>query len=173
MIVGGAASSISLPLSQCVVPPNVNGPVALYITSDDQPLANNVRDQATDKLIAGPTMAYIDIVPEQLASFARTGSAGSSGSSSGSASPAASTETSVTTITPEQASSVLSSATATDAAATASGTASAASPAATASNNSASGSTSVVLAPGGPNMYTGPVSGGSLTVLGWSAVPAA
>ena len=78
-MLGGAPFSIALPFDQCVVPANVNGPVALYITSDGQPLANNVYDQAADKIIAGPTMAYIDTVPEQLASLAlrhymRTGS---------------------------------------------------------------------------------------------------
>ena len=105
MLVGGAAFAIALPFDQCVVPDGINGPVALFITSDSQPLANNVRDQATDKIIAGPTMAFIDTVPEVLAQFARTGS-----SSAGTPTVSGSTSTSTETLTPAEASAVLSSA---------------------------------------------------------------
>lgn len=187
MMLGGAPFSIPLPFDQCIVPANVNGPVALYITSDGQPLANNIRDQASNSIVAGPTMVFIDIITEELGTLARPSGAalsngsGSSSSSSATASAAASTSSSVTTITPDQASSILASVepsatlTVSDsaaAAATATGTGSAAAAAATAgSNNAASGSTSVVLAPGGPNMYTGPTGDGSLTVVGWSTVP--
>ena len=75
MLVGGAPFSIALPFSQCVVPDGINGPVAIFITSDAQPLNNNIRDQATDKIIAGPTMAFIDTSPEMISSLARGGSA--------------------------------------------------------------------------------------------------
>lgn len=170
MMLGGAPFSIALPFSQCVVPQGVNGPVALFITSDGQPLANNIRDQATNSIVAGPTMAYIDTVPEMLGSLARPsgGSSDSSSSGSSTASASAVTSSSVTTITPDQASSIIASAqptgTLTVSAAAATATA------ASGNNNAASGSTSVVLAPGGPNMYTGPSSDGSVTILGWSSV---
>jgi hypothetical protein len=85
MMVGGASFAIVLPFQQCVVPSGIDGPVAIYVTSDAQPLANNIRDQATNSLVAGPTMAFIDTVPQDLASLAITGSAPSgSGSNSSS-----------------------------------------------------------------------------------------
>ena len=144
MMVGGASFAITLPYEQCIVPDKIDGPVALYVTSDSQPLANNIRDQATNTIVAGPTMAFIDTVPQDLASLAITGSAPSgSGSNSTSTSvppPDASvssalptdsaaatatatdsavvgSSTSLTTILPDVASSIISSAQATDAAA--------------------------------------------------------
>ncbi|GJE84748.1 ferritin-like domain-containing protein [Phanerochaete sordida] len=187
MMLGGAPFAIALPYNQCVVPAGVNGPVAIYVTSDGQPLANNIRDQATNSLLAGPTMAYIDTVPEALSALVRTSAGAPAAASaapadgSSTASASASTSTTVTTITPDQASSILASASpspttlvvppasSTDAAAAA-----AAAPSApVAANNAASGATSVVLAPGGPNMYTGPVSNGALDVIGWTTVQAA
>jgi len=74
MIVGGAVNSISLPMGQCVVPATVNGPVAIWITTDSQPVLNNVVDRDTSKeLVAGPTMAFIDAKQEALSGLVRTG----------------------------------------------------------------------------------------------------
>ncbi|CAL1702102.1 unnamed protein product [Somion occarium] len=87
MLVGGAPFAVVLPMSACVVPDGINGPVAIFVTSDAQPLNNNVRDQATDKLIAGPTMAFIDTKPEMIGQLARGGgSSASASAASGSAS---------------------------------------------------------------------------------------
>jgi len=72
MLVGGLPFTISLPLSQCVVPDGISGPVALWVTSDSQPLVNNPRDRAVDKLIAGPTIAFLDTQPQILGQMART-----------------------------------------------------------------------------------------------------
>jgi len=72
MVIGGLPSSISLPLSQCVVPADVNGPVALWVTSDDQPLANSPIIRAVDKQVAGPTMIFVDTKPQLLGQLART-----------------------------------------------------------------------------------------------------
>ena len=146
MLIGGSPFAIVLPFSQCVVPSGINGPVAVFITSDQQPLANNVRDQATDKIIAGPTMAFIDTKPEMISQMVRNGSKnGQQGS--------AISSTSTQTITPAEASALISSASAT---ATAS-----ASAATVAVNNAA----------GGPNGFT--VTVGPITVQGWSTVPKA
>lgn len=93
MMVGGLAFSISLPISQCVVPNGVNGPVALWITSDSQPLINNPIDRATDKQVAGPTIAFIDSQPQLLGQMVRT--------------PASAPPPTPTTITLEQASSLI------------------------------------------------------------------
>ena len=143
MLIGGSPFAIVLPFNQCVVPSGINGPVAVFITSDQQPLANNVRDQATDKIIAGPTMAFIDTKPEMISQMVRKGSNNGAAISS----------TSTQTITPAEASALISSASAT---ATAS-----ASAATVAVNNAA----------GGPNGFTGTV--GPITVQGWSTVPKA
>jgi len=72
MLVGNSSFSIALPLSQCVVPDGINGPVALFVTSDSQPLINNPIDRAVDKLVAGPTIAFVDTQPQLLGQMART-----------------------------------------------------------------------------------------------------
>ncbi|KIY63612.1 hypothetical protein CYLTODRAFT_402955 [Cylindrobasidium torrendii FP15055 ss-10] len=102
MMVGGAANSINLPMGECVVPEGINGPVALWITSDSQPLINNVRDRATNKQIAGPTIAYIDTKPQFIGQLARMGVATATQTDSASVS--------TTTISNDQASSILQSA---------------------------------------------------------------
>jgi hypothetical protein len=166
MLIGGASNSIALPFKQCVVPEGINGPVAIFITSDGNPLINNVRDRASDKLIAGPTMAFIDTQPQVLPQLAR-GSGGGAG---------AATTTATSTISPAEASSIISSATATDASAatsaatdvSASATGSAAAPAATSNQNSAGASASAPAVPGTPNTFTGPSPDGKITVLGWN-----
>jgi len=154
MLVGGAPFAIVLPFNQCVVPDGIEGPVAIFVTSDGQPLNNNIRDQATTQLIAGPTMAFIDTKKEDISQLAITGTvSGSSGSSpapAGSDAPTATTlsSSSVQTITPAQASAIIVSAGAVP----------------TGSSNA------VVSTPGGPDLSTG--TSGALTVSGWSAVPA-
>ncbi|KAJ7725066.1 ferritin-like domain-containing protein [Mycena metata] len=102
MMVGGAPFSINLPLASCNVPQGINGPVALWITSDQQPLANNVVDRATTQQVAGPAILFIDSQPEMLGAMVRGSSSGSAGSS-----------TSTTTISPDQASSIIAGAAAT------------------------------------------------------------
>ena len=94
MMVGGASFSITLPYEQCVVPSGINGPVALYVTSDSQPLANNIRDQATNSVVAGPTMAFIDTQKQLLSQLALA----ASGSGNNSANDGTTTAT-ITTIT--------------------------------------------------------------------------
>jgi hypothetical protein len=96
MLVGGLPFTITLPLSECVVPDGINGPVALWVTSDLQPLINNPRDRAVDKLVAGPTIAFIDTKPQILGQLAR---------SLGGAPP-----TVTDTITPDEATKILSAA---------------------------------------------------------------
>jgi len=72
MLVGGLPFTITLPFSQCTVPDGINGPVALWVTSDPQPLLNDPVDRATDKLVAGPTVAFIDSKPQILGQMARS-----------------------------------------------------------------------------------------------------
>jgi hypothetical protein len=99
MMIGGQATSIPLPLNQCVVPQGINGPVAIFVTSDGQPLLNDVKNRASSQLVAGPALAFIDTKPQALAQLLRSGSGGSNNGSS--------TTTSTKTISPAEASSVI------------------------------------------------------------------
>jgi hypothetical protein len=100
MIAGGMPFALNLPLSQCNVPPGINGPVAVWVTSDDNPLINNVVDRDTTKQVAGPAIIFVDSSPEMLGQMVR---------GSGTGGGASSTET--TTITPDEASSIIAGAT--------------------------------------------------------------
>jgi len=71
MLVGGAPTSISLPFNACVVPSGINGPVAIFVTPDNQPLNGNPQQRASQAVVAGPTLAFIDIKPETLGELVR------------------------------------------------------------------------------------------------------
>ena len=165
MMIGGMFQAIVLPLAECVVPTDVeiSGPVAVWVTSDSQPLLSSVVDRSPTKTVAGPLMAFIDsLAPQALPQLIVSGGAvGGGGAGAGGEAPT----TSVTTVSPEQATSILESAqaqpTATDGAtATSSGAAASPTDAAGAGNNL--GGT-----PPGSN------EDGSITVVGWSEGPAA
>ncbi|KAJ6627355.1 ferritin-like domain-containing protein [Mycena sp. CBHHK59/15] len=174
MMVGGAPFSISLPLSSCVVPPGINGPVALWITSDEQPLVNNVIDRATTQQIAGPAILFVDSSPEMLGQLVRT---------SGTNGAASSSETSI--ITPDEASSIIASgATATSSASSSSATDSSSSSGSSGSSDSSSSSSgssdssssssngaAAPALPSGPDDFTGPSPDGMTNVIGFSSVP--
>ena len=104
MLVGGLPFSISLPIDQCVVPEGINGPVALFVTSDDQPLNGNAVQRGSNALVAGPTMAFIDSVPDTLSQlvFSKNGT-------SVAPPPPPSGSASTETLPPPQASALLSS----------------------------------------------------------------
>ena len=160
MLVGGAPFSISLPFDACVVPDGLSGAVAIYVTNDTQPLANNARDRFTGNIVAGPTMAFLDGSVEALASLAKSGVVSGSSSSSGSGSDSAITSISTATISPDEASSIIASAsaTATDSAASADQAT------ATAASDSS--------IPSSANTTTGASSDGAINVNGWQFVPA-
>ncbi|EGO01538.1 hypothetical protein SERLA73DRAFT_176866 [Serpula lacrymans var. lacrymans S7.3] len=71
---GGMAISISQPMGNCMVPEGINGPAVMFITSDSQPLLNNVRDAATSSIVAGPALVFIDSQQESLGKLVRPGS---------------------------------------------------------------------------------------------------
>jgi hypothetical protein len=75
MIVGDRPEAISLALADCIVPDGVNGPVAIFITNDEQPLAANVVIQNAAQIVAGPTIAFIDSVGDALGALVRSGGA--------------------------------------------------------------------------------------------------
>ncbi|KAJ7477209.1 ferritin-like domain-containing protein, partial [Mycena galericulata] len=150
MMVGGAPFSINLPLSQCVVPPGINGPVALWITSDNNPLINNVVDRATTQQVAGPALFFVDSDPEMIGQLVR---------SSNTNGAASSTETS--TISPDQAASII---------AGSSATASADSSSATDSGANGAAAPAPASTPL-PLDFTGPSPDGKVTVNGITSVP--
>ncbi|KAF8351046.1 ferritin-like domain-containing protein [Amanita rubescens] len=73
MLMGGATNSLSLPLSQCVVPGGSNGPMAIWITSDSQPIANDVVNRTPNSIVAGPTMMYVDTSGQMLSQMVVNG----------------------------------------------------------------------------------------------------
>jgi len=83
MLMGGATNSLSLPLSQCVVPGGSNGPMAIWITSDSQPIANDVVNRTPNSIVAGPTILYVDTVPQQLGQMVVNGGNSTTNSTSG------------------------------------------------------------------------------------------
>jgi len=163
MLTGGLPFATALPFSQCTVPQGINGPVAIFVTSDSQPLAASVVDQATDKLIAGPTMAFIDTQSDMLGQMVRTGSGGS-----GNSSASASASNTTSTIAPSDASSVIASASTESTATATSGSADAS---ATAAANAASSPSSGSAAGPPPSTTTGPSPDGRVVVNGWTNVP--
>ncbi|KAF8883442.1 ferritin-like domain-containing protein [Infundibulicybe gibba] len=154
MLIGGSVMSIPLPFNQCVVPQGINGPVAIWVTSDGQPLLNNVKDRANSQLIAGPTMAFIDTQPQMLGQIAR-GSPASSGSSG---TVAAAQSTSTTTISPAEASALVADSSASGAGAAPSSAATGSAAAASAAAGSASA----------PNTFKGPSPDGKVLIKGWN-----
>ncbi|KAI0662966.1 ferritin-like domain-containing protein [Cubamyces menziesii] len=181
MLVGGMPASIPFPLDQCVVPSGIEGPVAIFVTSDMQPLNNNVVERASQAVVAGPTMAFIDTQKQLLSQLALAGSSSSGDNSSNESS-------STTTISPSEATSIISSAsaasatdgataTATDSGASASPTAGAVSvnsssdPAASGTDSApapAESDNTIVQSPGTRNIATGTTSNGAITVVGWN-----
>lgn len=146
MMVGGNATALALPLAQCIVPQGINGPVAIFITSDDTPLPNDVVNRNATTLVAGPTMAFIDTKPQLLSQLAVGGSNSTSG------------DKSTSTISPDAASSIESGATSTG----------------TTPPTSTSTSTATPEpfdgTPGGQNNFVGVMASG-ITVNGWKPVP--
>ncbi|KAF9268389.1 hypothetical protein L218DRAFT_853514 [Marasmius fiardii PR-910] len=149
MLVGGAAASIPLPFDNCAVPDGLNGPAAVFITADNQPLANNVVDRQTNngKLLTGPAMLFIDVQPQMLGQMLRAVNGTQSGSSS---------ET-TQTISPDQASKILQSASST----ATGGAQPTGSPAPV--NNGVTGD-------GKPILTTGLSQDGKINVIGWEGL---
>jgi len=79
MLAGGLPFSITLPLSQCVVPSGINGPVAIWVTSDDQPLNGGAVDRISNAIVAGPLMTFLDTQPDTLSSLVRANTNGVAG----------------------------------------------------------------------------------------------
>jgi hypothetical protein len=119
MLTGGMPFSLSLPINECVVPKGINGAVAIWITSDDQPLNGGVVDRQSNAVVAGPLMTFIDVEVDIIGeSIRKTGSSGNSSSSSNSSSynpntysnpGGASSFASTTTVSPSDAAGIIAS----------------------------------------------------------------
>ena len=145
MMIGGNATALPLPLAQCVVPQDINGPVAIFITKDGTPLPNDVVERNCSTVVAGPTMGFIDTNSQLLSQLALGGKKYTSG------------DNSTSTISPAAASSIeQSGATPTESASSAASTTASAEP--------------FVGTPGGQNDFVGQVDSG-LIVHGWKPVP--
>jgi hypothetical protein len=81
MLTGGLPFSISLPIDQCVVPQGINGQVAIWITSDDQPLNGNAVQRQSNAIVAGPLLTFIDIEVDELSETIRSSGKSSSSDS--------------------------------------------------------------------------------------------
>jgi hypothetical protein len=88
MLAGGMPFSINLPYNQCVVPSGINGPVAIWVTSDNQPLNGGAVDRQSNAVVAGPLMAFLDTQPETLSSLVRSGLNSTAASTTTTVSPA-------------------------------------------------------------------------------------
>ena len=108
MLLGGQPTSIPLPFNNCVVPPGINGPVAVFITSDVQPLINNVVNRAASQPVAGPLIFFIDTQTQVLGRVAGITSGSRSNSSSGDGSSSSNSTVTTQTISPAQASAIIS-----------------------------------------------------------------
>ncbi|KAG8998559.1 hypothetical protein FRB94_006769 [Tulasnella sp. JGI-2019a] len=108
MMTGGADFALALPFDACVVP-QINGPVYIYIVNSTlaQPILSDLTQQFSSSILAGPTLAFIDTIPQTIGEVATSGSATSSSSSGASSSSSSSVDNSVsastTTITAAQA----------------------------------------------------------------------
>jgi len=110
MLAGGMPFSITLPIGQCVVPSGINGPVAIWVTSDDQPLNGGAVDRNSNAIVAGPLMTFLDTQPDTLSSLVRANSNSTSASASASSNSTSNgvAGSTTTTVSLSQASSIAS-----------------------------------------------------------------
>ncbi|KAF9268390.1 hypothetical protein L218DRAFT_995114 [Marasmius fiardii PR-910] len=160
MLVGGMPNTLAMPVDNCIVPPNFNGPVTVWVTSNSQPLPSNSlqRDKSNKRLVAGPQMTFVDTQTQTLVQKVRglgpgnvtnntvvTGGGAGSGSGNGT----------TTSESPNKTASAPPAGNATTTSNSPGGTAS--SPP---QNNG--------LSSGGPVLTTGASADGKLNVLGWN-----
>ncbi|KAN0140246.1 Ferritin-like domain containing protein [Lactarius tabidus] len=80
ILVGNLDVATVLPLSECIVPKDINGPALVWVTSDDKPLDPTLEVRATQQVVAGPQIIFVDSQIEALGQLVHNNS--SSGSSS-------------------------------------------------------------------------------------------
>lgn len=70
MLIGGAATALVMPASSCIIPAQVaggplNGPVAVFLTSNATPLTTNLAAQPQN-VVAGPAMIFVDSAQQEV-----------------------------------------------------------------------------------------------------------
>ncbi|POY70913.1 hypothetical protein BMF94_6091 [Rhodotorula taiwanensis] len=60
IIVGGSSIALVMPANSCYIPTGIDGPVAVYLTKDNTPLATNVVIQNQLTIVAGPGLIFVD-----------------------------------------------------------------------------------------------------------------
>lgn len=75
MLTGGDTVAKSFPIDKCVVPAGLNGPVYIYVTNTTD-FSGVLKDQCTNCIVAGPTLAFIDTEPQALGNLVRSSGAG-------------------------------------------------------------------------------------------------
>ncbi|KAG8904404.1 hypothetical protein FRB99_001826 [Tulasnella sp. 403] len=148
MMLGGAPFALALPIEQCVVPENINGPVYIFIVNGTQPLLNSQTNQFSASILAGPTLAFIDTVPETLGQVVKN---------------AVAEVPSSTTITPAEATQIVN-----NAAAAGPAVAEPVAEPASVSATTDAATTPTSTAAESANTSTGPAGNGAVDVLGWS-----
>jgi len=73
MILAGQPIALSQPIDNCVVPTTglPDGPVFIFITSDQQPLTSNIVVQNAEQIKAGPAIAFINQQIDALGALVR------------------------------------------------------------------------------------------------------
>jgi hypothetical protein len=67
-----SANATVLPADKCVVPDNLNGPIAVFITSDSTPLPNDPVARGTlNNTVAGPGLSFVDQFTELMPALVR------------------------------------------------------------------------------------------------------
>ncbi|KAH9991672.1 hypothetical protein BJV74DRAFT_414417 [Russula compacta] len=60
LLTGGQALSTPLPVDKCVVPAEINGPVVVFITSNNKSPNSNVVDRSGQSGVADPVITFVD-----------------------------------------------------------------------------------------------------------------
>lgn len=71
MFIGGVPLAAVQDASNCVIPPHVNGPLLVFITSSATPLQANLIDQNKATIVAGPALIFVDSQVDPLSSIFR------------------------------------------------------------------------------------------------------
>jgi len=62
---------LSLPVDECIIPNGINGPVAIFLTTDPQPLVADITKQNAKQILSGPAIIFIDSQADALGALVR------------------------------------------------------------------------------------------------------
>lgn len=71
ILIGNLDDAIVLPFDQCIVPSGINGPALVWVTSDNKPLDSVLEVRASQQVLAGPQITFIDSEKEALGELVR------------------------------------------------------------------------------------------------------